>query len=230
MENPSTLPSERERNQKLADLRGANLFLTKKLLNAYASSNKQKKALEERDTELDLLRWKVSYLQGTVTCLDETLMREHALRRKLEKQPNESEANLEVSGTRDSPLNPSDVFIWLYYPGPPIVYRRVTVAELDKQRVAALESLDEIEARALEAEETCDTLRSELDQKVQAVNQESDYNDWLEAENETLANDKARAEAENAILRNTIPYLLGMIRRLQNLQPHLWRRIRDAIA
>ncbi|KAK7996604.1 cytochrome b-c1 complex subunit 9 [Apiospora arundinis] len=97
MENPSTLPNERERDQELADLRGANLFVTKKLLNAYASSNEQKKAREERDTELDLLRWKVSYLQGTVTCLDETLMREHALRRELEKQPNDLEANLELA-------------------------------------------------------------------------------------------------------------------------------------
>ncbi|KAK8867524.1 hypothetical protein PGQ11_006102 [Apiospora arundinis] len=234
MENPNTNSASpatenypHERDQELADLRGANLSLTQSLLNAHTSRNELKKSLEERDTEIASLRSEVADLRGANNSLQASLMREYTSCRGQAGRPNEPKPNLSTLGN-----------------GPPYVFRVVKVADLENERVAALNSAAEMHSRALEAEQTCYSLSDDLtnaledlDEMTRFADEQVNYADQLDAEIEVIANDKAnaeadkaKAEAENAVLRNVIPGLLGMIRRYRNMQPGLYRRIRDSIA
>ncbi|KAK6853823.1 hypothetical protein PG995_010635 [Apiospora arundinis] len=215
--SPATENYPNKRDQELTDLRGANLSLTQSLLNAHTSRNELKKSLEERDTEIAFLRSEVADLRGANNSLQASLMREYTSRRGQAGRPNKPKPNLSTL---------------------------VKVADLENERVAALSSAAEMHSRALEAEQTCYSLSDDLtnaledlDEMTRFADEEVNYADQLDAEIEVIANDKAKAEAdkakaeaENAVLRNVIPGLLGMIRRYRNMQPGLYRRIRDAIA
>lgn len=105
MENPNTNSASpatenypNERDQELADLRGANLSLTQSLLNAHTSRNKLKKSLEERDIEIASLRSEAADLRGANNSLQASLMREYTSRRGQAGRPDEPEPNLSTLG------------------------------------------------------------------------------------------------------------------------------------